>query len=189
VVGAAVTTQAACGSSGQPLGGPYGGTLTRIPGPTPGTDGGESGSSSGGGSGSGSGSSSGGGGDAGGCGTSADGGACPCPTGNVVAVPFSEYPQLMTVGGSVMLNVNGYSDPKCGMNAVIVLQASAGKFVALSTSCTHACCPVAFTGSGFKCPCHGATFDMEGNVTSGPATEPLPSLPVTSDSCGVYVTT
>jgi Rieske Fe-S protein len=107
----------------------------------------------------------------------------------VLALTFSQYPQLQSVGGSVSLNATGYSDPKCGQDAIIVIYAAAGKYVALSTSCTHACCPVAFTGSGFQCPCHGAEFDIDGNVTKGPASEPLPSLPVCADSCGVYVTT
>jgi thiosulfate dehydrogenase (quinone) large subunit len=128
------------------------------------------------------------GGSSGGSGSSS-GGSCSCPTTGVLALTFSQYPQLMNVGGSVTLNASGYSDPNCGQNQIIVFQPSAGKYTALSTSCTHSCCPVSFTGSGFKCPCHGAEFDLEGKVTRGPANSPLPSLTVCADTCGVYVTT
>jgi Rieske Fe-S protein len=88
----------------------------------------------------------------------------------------------------VTLNANGYSDPVCQKSGIIVIQHAAGQFVALSTSCTHACCPVNFDGSGFSCPCHGATFDITGAPTGGPTNVPLASLQVCSDSCGVTVT-
>jgi Rieske Fe-S protein len=83
---------------------------------------------------------------------------------------------------------NGYSDPNCGKNQIIVICQSQGTYVALSTSCTHACCTVSFTGSGFRCPCHGATFDINGKTTSFIAPANLPSLPVCADSNGVHVT-
>jgi nitrite reductase/ring-hydroxylating ferredoxin subunit len=106
----------------------------------------------------------------------------------VLSLPFSKYPQLMNVGGSVTLNASGYSDPNCGLNQIIVIQTAAGKYSALSTSCTHACCPVILSGSELRCPCHGATFDLTGKHTSGPGSGNLGTLPVCADSCGVTVT-
>ncbi len=59
-----------------------------------------------------------------------------------------------------------------------LLHPSANTFVAFSAVCTHQGCPVQFDGSGFQCPCHGSTFDQNGQVTGGPAPSPLPKIPV-----------
>lgn len=59
-----------------------------------------------------------------------------------------------------------------------LLHPSADTFVALSAICTHQGCTVSFDGSGFRCPCHGATYDADGQVTGGPAPAPLTPVPV-----------
>jgi Rieske Fe-S protein len=78
-------------------------------------------------------------------------------------------------------------DPVCGQSGVIVVN-DGGTFAALSSSCTHTCCTVAWTGSELQCPCHGATFDVQGHCTNGRATQNLQVLPTCSDATGVYVT-
>ncbi len=87
----------------------------------------------------------------------------------------------------------GYVDSNCGADdaggvPIIVAQPSSGHFIAFSSRCTHACCDVAFVGTGFKCPCHGSTYDLSGKVTGGPAPRPLTGYPVCADACGVTVT-
>lgn len=47
------------------------------------------------------------------------------------------------------------------------------KLAAISTTCTHLGCIVAPSATGFQCPCHGSQFDVDGNVTGGPAPKPL----------------
>jgi len=47
------------------------------------------------------------------------------------------------------------------------------KVAAISTTCTHLGCIVAPSATGFQCPCHGSQFDVDGNVTGGPAPKPL----------------
>jgi Rieske Fe-S protein len=54
---------------------------------------------------------------------------------------------------------------------------SDGTFRALVLQCTHATNQLTTTGDGFACPAHGSTFDIEGNVTRGPAQHPLHELP------------
>jgi cytochrome b6-f complex iron-sulfur subunit len=51
-------------------------------------------------------------------------------------------------------------------------------FKALSALCPHLGCVVASTGQGFRCPCHGSTFDAGGTVLGGPAPKPLSWLKV-----------
>jgi len=64
--------------------------------------------------------------------------------------------------------------------------------VAYSKICTHVGCPVALyeqTTHHILCPCHQSTFDAPTGATVifGPATRPLPQLPLTTDSQGYLV--
>ena len=47
------------------------------------------------------------------------------------------------------------------------------KVAAISTTCTHLGCIIAPSATGFQCPCHGSRFDVDGNVTGGPAPKAL----------------
>jgi menaquinol-cytochrome c reductase iron-sulfur subunit len=50
-----------------------------------------------------------------------------------------------------------------------------GEFVAISTRCAHAGCPVRWVTAAerFVCPCHGGVYDFQGKVTGGPPVRPL----------------
>jgi nitrite reductase/ring-hydroxylating ferredoxin subunit len=50
----------------------------------------------------------------------------------------------------------------------------AGGLYAMSARCTHQGTAVQDKGSYFYCPSHGARFDMNGGVISGPTSTPLP---------------
>jgi Rieske Fe-S protein len=51
-------------------------------------------------------------------------------------------------------------------------------FSALSLVCTHLGCSLEHNSDRFACPCHGSRFDSEGEITHGPANQPLHSLRV-----------
>ncbi|PLX93677.1 MAG: cytochrome B6 [Desulfuromonas sp.] len=51
-----------------------------------------------------------------------------------------------------------------------------GQVYALSLVCTHLGCTLSVTSRELSCPCHGSTFDRQGQVTRGPADRPLPHL-------------
>lgn len=62
---------------------------------------------------------------------------------------------------------------------ITVAQPTAGKVVAFSAVCTHQGCTVVPDGNVLACPCHGSQFNaFTGAVLHGPATQPLPSVPV-----------
>ena len=64
-----------------------------------------------------------------------------------------------------------------------------GGVFALSAVCTHLGCITRFLSDekAIACPCHGSRFDLEGNVTHGPAPRPLPWLEVQVDATGSLV--
>jgi Rieske Fe-S protein len=49
------------------------------------------------------------------------------------------------------------------------------EFIAMSTRCAHAGCPVRFVDAAgnFICGCHGGVYDFEGKVIGGPPVRPL----------------
>lgn len=56
---------------------------------------------------------------------------------------------------------------------------------AISAICTHRKCKLdAETDKTFYCPCHGSTFDANGNVTEGPARRDLPVYKISTDADG-----
>jgi isorenieratene synthase len=60
-----------------------------------------------------------------------------------------------------------------------VFAAAPGGKEAISLTCTHQGCTVQRQNDGqFHCPCHGAVFDAEGRVVSGPAQRDLPRFKV-----------
>jgi len=67
-----------------------------------------------------------------------------------------------------------------------------GDYLAFSKICTHAGCPVSLyeqETSRILCPCHQSQFDVTQGAKPvfGPATRPLPQLPITVDDEGFFV--
>lgn len=58
---------------------------------------------------------------------------------------------------------------------VILITKREKKIKAFSTTCPHLGCRVEWSSleERFRCPCHGAVFDADGKVLSGPTTSPL----------------
>ena len=64
-----------------------------------------------------------------------------------------------------------------------------GGFIALSCKCTHLGCTVPWVEKEkkFICPCHASSFDIKGNVISGPASRPLDLFSITIENKVVKV--
>ena len=60
-------------------------------------------------------------------------------------------------------------------NDIIIAYLGNDEYIALSKVCTHNQCTVEYDDEGdkFVCPCHGSEFNTDGDVTTGPADEPL----------------
>lgn len=103
------------------------------------------------------------------------------PTTSATSPPTTARPAGTTIGAAATVPVGGaarFRDPATGDPAYVV-HPSSGRFLAFDAVCTHAGCTVAFEGSIFQCPCHGAQFDATtGQVIRGPARRPLPPIPI-----------
>jgi Rieske Fe-S protein len=96
------------------------------------------------------------------------------PTGEILGVAAD-----VPVGGGVV-----FPDQK-----MVVTQPSAGVFNGFSAVCTHQGCLVDEVAAGtINCPCHGTKYKLDGGVSVGPATTPLPAMPVTVNAKGELVT-
>ncbi|MHB1847089.1 MAG: QcrA and Rieske domain-containing protein, partial [Deltaproteobacteria bacterium] len=129
-----------------------------------------------------------GGGTTGGTTGGACGAACKVDS-NTLVLKLADHPEIASANGVGFYTDNRYSDPICGGNVLAVVNQGGGKFSAFSASCTHQCCQVSPTSSGFQCPCHFSQYDVDGKVLigTGPAYRNLPPIPVCADACSVYL--
>lgn len=112
---------------------------------------------------------------------SASGAGGSHPAGTAIG-PAKDVP----VGGSA-----SFADPRTG-DPSIVIQATAGKFVAFDAVCPHAGCTVGYDQSAavIVCPCHGSQFNAaSGAVETGPAPTGLNPITIAKGSNGqLYAT-
>jgi cytochrome b6-f complex iron-sulfur subunit len=75
-----------------------------------------------------------------------------------------------------------------GTPAIIIHSKDKG-YIALSRVCTHLGCLVNYDKAKqiFICPCHGGTFDLEGNVIAGPPPLPLPKFAVRVTNSSIVI--
>ncbi|MFC4855003.1 Rieske 2Fe-2S domain-containing protein [Actinophytocola glycyrrhizae] len=94
-------------------------------------------------------------------------------------------PQLL--GKAIDVPVNGgvvFRDQK-----LVVTQPAEGEFRGFSAVCPHQGCIVDNVAAGtINCDCHGSKFALDGSVTTGPATRPLPPVEVSVNERGDLVT-
>ena len=55
----------------------------------------------------------------------------------------------------------------------VFVEVARGRVRCMTAICTHLGCTVNAVETGYKCPCHGSTYDLDGKNTGGPAPLPL----------------
>jgi Rieske Fe-S protein len=88
--------------------------------------------------------------------------------------PQTYVPKVMTIGtdageaGKTTVYIRKY-DPARDTDKL------RQPYVAVSTRCAHAGCPVRYVQAAqrFICPCHGGVYDFDGKVSGGPPVRPL----------------
>ena len=103
------------------------------------------------------------------------------PIDGALRLSLLRYPQLGRPGGAVRVRPAGTE------STIYVLALEPSGVAAVSPICTHQGCTVAVEGRLLVCPCHGSTYDREGRVLRGPATQPLRAFEVTLTETEVVV--
>ena len=100
---------------------------------------------------------------------------------------------------TLIRGLEGPIDPdRIGENEAVVGRSVAGKvllvrkngeLIGLQANCTHLGCTVAWNGATerVECPCHGARYNLSGQVLRGPARDPLARLQLKTDQDGIQV--
>ena len=83
-----------------------------------------------------------------------------------LTISLGEHPELAEAGQSALIEA-GLKSP------ISVTRTGDESFVVTGTECNHAACSVQRSGEGWRCPCHGSTFQLGGALTRGPATAGL----------------
>lgn len=84
-----------------------------------------------------------------------------------LVVDLNQVPSLREVPAAILIESTPLGRP------LIMTHPEAEVFVALDSRCTHQWCTVGATLPELECPCHGARFDLLGEVVQGPALFPL----------------
>ncbi|HEY7873865.1 MAG TPA: Rieske 2Fe-2S domain-containing protein [Actinomycetota bacterium] len=93
-------------------------------------------------------------------------------------------------GGVITVFPEGHTD--AADSATLLIHLLDGDLVAYSKICTHAGCPVGLydpVANQLFCPCHQSVFDVNDDAApvEGPATRPLPRLPIEIGDDGYLV--
>ncbi len=102
-------------------------------------------------------------------------------------------------GTDLLVDASGPVDPagigpgesvvgRCRAGKVLVIRGEE-ELVGLSATCTHLGCTVIWNAASrqVECPCHGAAFDLRGQVLGGPARAPLAVMEVTVEQGAIQV--
>lgn len=84
-----------------------------------------------------------------------------------IAIGLDKLEALKTVGASMTIKLKG--------KTVLFIRDSETSVRGIDPTCTHQQCTVEYKAENNRidCPCHGSSFDLEGNVLKGPAEKPL----------------
>lgn len=104
------------------------------------------------------------------------------PVARFLVPPSGGEPATMNVvaGRAAAMRPNSAAIFKFGSKPAIVVRTSDGDFRAFSAVCTHLDCTVQFKADTTQlwCACHNGTYDLGGNVVSGPPPRPLEKFTV-----------
>jgi ubiquinol-cytochrome c reductase iron-sulfur subunit len=117
------------------------------------------------------------------------------PGGMITVIPdgYQDDDDALAKAAAIIIKfAPGELIPNRPGNPGTVMNWTVGNIVAYSKICTHVGCPVALyeqTTHHILCPCHQSTFlaTQGAAVLFGPASRPLPQLPITTDAEGYLV--
>ena len=101
----------------------------------------------------------------------------PAVVNQTIVVQLDDFPELKSVGGSIVGKTPGYANP------IVIARVRDDLFSALDAICTHMRCTVSYNALNLTldCPCHGSTYEVDGTVIGGPAPRALRTFTAHSD--------
>ncbi len=93
------------------------------------------------------------------------------PESGRIRLAVRNYPNLSRPGGSLKILPEGRA------NSLLVLALADGSYAVVSPICTHQGCTVGVEREYLVCPCHGSTYQRDGQVIKGPAPRSLRRFP------------
>jgi Rieske Fe-S protein len=99
---------------------------------------------------------------------------------NSASIKISDFPALATVGGVATTAVDG--------TPIAVVRTSSSSFSVFSRICPHQGSTIGTTSTGFRCPNHGATFNLQGVWIGGQRTNNMYSYAATYDATAGTIT-
>jgi len=107
-----------------------------------------------------------------------DGGA------DLTTAPGCNTAAPLDAGPASAIPLNGATHFTDGSTYDLFVCRDAGGLFTVDATCTHAGCEVRFSAGRFRCPCHGASFDFQGQNPQAPAPTPLANYAVCVDGSG-----
>ncbi|MBI1924303.1 Rieske 2Fe-2S domain-containing protein [Candidatus Poribacteria bacterium] len=98
-------------------------------------------------------------------------------------------PPLKQIGGSQEINHPQILNPLNTNEPILLVRVDANTVAANSLICTHKVCAVRYNQQEewLECPCHGARFDLDGNVLRKPARQPLRHFKATIQGDSIWL--
>jgi nitrite reductase/ring-hydroxylating ferredoxin subunit len=109
-----------------------------------------------------------------------DGESATGPSKVNLTVTLASFPALGAVGGIARVTTSG--------TPIAVVRATASSYRAFSMACPHQGTTISISGTGFRCPNHGATFNGNGAWTGGERTSGLFEFTVASNTTAGTIT-
>jgi Rieske Fe-S protein len=107
----------------------------------------------------------------------------------VAAGLLENYPEgTPTLFSFTRTKINGW-EKTVNSYGVYILR-SGNEVKAFSNICTHLSCRVLWQEPDqvYHCPCHDATFDINGGIIRGPQPRPMDEYPVTVEDGNIFIT-
>ena len=107
--------------------------------------------------------------------------ALTIPGDGGLSLSLAQNPALAEIGGQVSVM---HEDGR-----VLVARLDGATVSAVDQRCPHRGCSIGWSreDSGFVCPCHGSTFEADGQLRTGPARSGLSQYPTRFDGERVFV--
>lgn len=101
----------------------------------------------------------------------------------------SDY--LVDATGQIAATAIGHDEAVVGRSRLgkIIVIRKEDELIGLQATCTHLGCTVAWnaTTQQVECPCHGARYNIRGDVLRGPARDPLGQVDLRVEEGGIRV--